>query len=330
MSKQLFVAWVPFQRRSVSMQPYFDYDLEFIRLSFKHRCLRPLEYVFKAQRTFKFLLERKPNLFWIQLPPNFLLHLSYLYRKLISPTTKIVGDCHHGIFCSPWVKVPGTVSLLNHCDLVIVHSKFLRDQALSLGIHPDKIQILEDPPAQVAIPEQASIRQWPHPLAVFPCSFAVDEPIQELLEASRLVPDITFALTGNPHRARGSHNFLNLPPNVKLTGFLSESDFNHLLHEADVILGLTKLDGIQLSAASEAVGIGKPLVLSNTKTLHSLFHRGPVFVDSSQSQAIAQGCLDALSKVDSLTCEIRSLKAEREKSWQKQAGLIMDALDLHP
>lgn len=329
MSRQLFVAWVPFQRRSLSMQPYFDYDLEFIRLSFKYRWLRPFEYILKAQKTLSFLLARRPSLFWIQLPPNFLLHLSYLYQKILSPKTKIIADCHNATFRSPWIRIPGTVSLLNHCDLVIVHNQFVLDQAISLGIHPDKIQVLEDPPAQIAFSNQSSTRRWPHPLVVFPCSFNTDEPIQEVLEASLLAPNITFALTGNPNRARGIHILSGLPTNVKLTGFLSESDFNHLLHEADVILGLTKLDGIQLSVANEAIGIGKPLVLSNTKTLSSLFNQGAIFVESSQPQSIAQGCINALRKADLLSHEAQSLRVEREKHWQKQADFILNTLAVH-
>lgn len=308
------------------MQLYFKYDLRFIQLSFKHRWLRPLEYGYKMQKTLKFLFSTRPTLFWIQLPPNFLLHVAWLYKTLFAPTLRVIADCHNATLRAPWVKIPGTIALLKHCDLVIVHNQAVLDQALALGISPDKVQVLEDPPAQITVPEPAASLQLPHPLVVCPCSFNADEPIQAVIEAARLAPDMMVALTGNPARARGLHGLTELPANVKLTGFLSEADFNTLLLEADLILGLTKLDGIQLSVASEAIGLGKPLVLSNTKTLQTLFYQGAVFVDSSQPDSIVQGCRDALANLPSLKAAINDLKTKREQAWKQEANRILDEL----
>ena len=58
--KQLFLAWVPFQRRAVTMQSYFGYDLHHISLSFKQKFLRPFEYVIKAWQSLWLMLHQRP------------------------------------------------------------------------------------------------------------------------------------------------------------------------------------------------------------------------------------------------------------------------------
>lgn len=326
MSYQLFVAWVPFQRRSLSMQSYFKYELYFISISFQNKYLRVVEYLYKALKTLLILLFHCPDIFWIQLPPNFILHLAILFKNLLHPKMQIVADCHNATFRSPWVKIPYTISFLNRCDLVIVHNSSVLDQATALGVNKNKLLVLEDPPASIKIPEHIEKTKIIHPLLVCPCSFNADEPIQEIIEAARLIPNIAFYLTGNSNRAKGLHSLTNLPHNVKITGFLTEDEFNLLLFESDLIMGLTKLDGIQLSVANEAVGIGKPLVLANTKTLKAMFYRGAVFVDALEPKSIAQGCQEALMNINNLSQEIDELRVDRKAKWSEQAGKVIKLL----
>jgi len=326
MSNHLFIAWVPFQRRSISMQSYFEYELVFITFSSKYRWIRPFEYLFKALKTLVLLFAHRPDVCWIQLPPNFILHITILFKWLFNNQTRMIADCHNATFRSPWIKIPGTVNFLNRCDVVIVHNSSIGEEANALGVLQEKILILEDPPARIKQPENLTIGEISHPLIVCPCSFNRDEPIQEIIQAAQLSPNISFALTGNPDRARGIHCLTDLPDNVKLTGFLSETDFNCLLHQADLILGLTKLDGIQLSVANEAIGIGKPLVLANTQTLQKLFYQGAIFVNPLEPESIAQGCRDAIKQLDTLSRDIHILKTERDNIWLRQANSILESL----
>ncbi|MEM9164685.1 MAG: hypothetical protein AAGC54_16665, partial [Cyanobacteria bacterium P01_F01_bin.4] len=80
--KQVVVAWASFQRRSVSMRDHFNFELEFISLSFKDRFLRPLEYFFKSGKTLSLFISKQPHVIWLQLPPTIMLYLSYLYQKV--------------------------------------------------------------------------------------------------------------------------------------------------------------------------------------------------------------------------------------------------------
>ncbi len=319
--KQLFVAWVPFQRRSISMQSHFGYKLEFLSFSFKNRLLRPLEYIFKAWKTLMLFLHHQPQAIWVQLPPTPVLHVAHLYKVFFNHQVRIIADCHNATFRSPWISFPGTVALLNRCDLLLIHNDSVKEQAIVNGISCENLYVLEDPAAVV---EDRIIHKelFTHPWILCPCSFNQDEPIQAIFDAARLAPEITFVLTGKTTRAKGIHDLNDIPSNVNLPGFLPKSEFDSLLWNADIILGLTKLDGIQLSVANEAVGAGKPMVLANTEILQKLFYKGAIYVDALESQSIAQGCKEALLKKDQLTKDVRELILERKKLWLAQASQI--------
>lgn len=324
--KQLFVAWVPFQRRSVSMQAHFNYELKFIAISFKNRLLRPFEYVIKSAKTLTLLLTRRPQVVWCQLPPTVLLYVSYLYKALLKRDAIIIADCHNATFRRPWISLPGIVRLLNGCSLVLVHSEQVALQAKALGINPALVCLLEDPPSVIERSPKAvaasDAANYPHPWALCPCSFNRDEPIEALIEAARLAPKVTFVITGKPSRAKGIHDLSNLPSNVVLSGFLPLERFDELLLSADVVLGLTKLDGIQLSAAVEAVGAGTPMVLSDTPLLKKLFYKGAVYVDSDVAAAIAEGTQKAIDSHESLTQAVSDLRGERHSAWLAQTAPV--------
>jgi glycosyltransferase involved in cell wall biosynthesis len=91
-------------------------------------------------------------------------------------------------------------------------------------------------------------------------------------------------------------------------------------------LGLTKLEGIQLSVANEAMGAGKPMVLSNTELLQRLFYKGAVYVDCLNPQSISKGCQEALLKKNELAKEVSELRAERDQGWQEQVNQVAATL----
>jgi hypothetical protein len=321
MMKQLFVAWVPFQRRSVSMQRYLGYELTFISFSFKNRRLRPVEYLYKSWKSLLLFLHQRPEVILVQLPPTPLLHLAYLYKALFDRQVKIIADCHNATFRPPWIRFPGKVELLNHCDLILVHNDWVKQQAMKLGVTGQRLCVLEDPPVVVEnrIPNRDI---FPHPWILCPCSFNQDEPIQAVLDAAPLAPEITFVLTGNPARAQGIHDLSNLPANIKLVGFLPVAELDNLLWSTDAVLGLTKLEGIQLSAAKEAVGAKKPMVISNTKILKEIFYQGAIYVDALEPKSIAQGCQQALSNKNELTKSVVQLQEVQNKHWLTQVSKL--------
>ncbi|MBM3290209.1 MAG: hypothetical protein FJY92_08670, partial [Candidatus Hydrogenedentes bacterium] len=93
------------------------------------------------------------------------------------------------------------------------------------------------------------------------CSFDVDEPIAEIIEAARTLSDVRFYVTGNPKKAAPSLVHAK-PANVTFTGFLSENDYAGLLRSASAVLVLTTHDLTMQRGGSEAITVKKPLITS--------------------------------------------------------------------
>jgi hypothetical protein len=94
------------------------------------------------------------------------------------------------------------------------------------------------------------------------------------------------------------------------------AQFDALLTHCDVVLALTKFDGIQLSVCNEALGFGKPMVMSDTPLLRQLFGSAAVAVDSGQPAAIVQGIQQACQQGPRWSEAARVLAAKRRQQWQ--------------
>jgi glycosyltransferase involved in cell wall biosynthesis len=320
--KDLFIAWVPYQRRTESMQSFFGWSLTYFGFQSDQRLLRPLEYIVKFLRTIVLLAQTRPRVLWVQIAPTPLLYAAHLYRALARPRPVVIADCHSSVFRFPWIKTPGLRALLNRTDMVLVHNAITASQAAGIGVDPSRILILEDRPASIEGTGDVTTSSAPRPWILHPNSFAEDEPVAEVFAAAKSLPDVTFLVTGRIERARGRHDLSTIPANVRLTQFLPTAEYEQLLRSADAVLGLTLFDGVQLSVANEAVGAGTPMVLSDTKVLRELFDEGAVYVDSRDPVAIARGVKEALSNHQTLRAGVQRLKERRDAKWQAQGATV--------
>lgn len=327
MQQDLFVAWVPFQRRQISMAPIFGFETVFMPVRQTYRIWRPIQYLIHAVKTVALLKARQPRSIWVQLPQVPLLSAALLYKRLFDRNARVIADCHNRILNPPWNKWPGISAQLNACDIVVVHNNAVLPKVAAMGIRQDLLRLLEDPPA--AICEQApSISPYPHPWVLFLASFNPDEPIQELFQAARLAPEIRFVLAGDANRALGRHSLGDYPDNVILPGYLRGVELDAAIQSTDAVLALTKLDDAQLSSAGEAIGAGRPMVLSDTPVTRELYYKGGVFVDTYSPESIVNGCRLAIENGARLAAESQELRQERFARWRAQAESIKLQLDL--
>jgi hypothetical protein len=323
-NKNQFYAWVNFQRRAVSMQQYFGYDLKFISTSIKKRWLKPLDYMVKGRKTVCFLLKNRPKIIWIQLPPIPLLYVVLAYKKIVRKNILIV-DCHNGSFWGKWGKHLNTNSL-NKCDIIIVHNWVIRDIAIDLGVDKEKLIILEDKPVEKSIDQININRKTNRPQVLMPCGFAIDEPLEVVFDAARQIPDVEILISGPKERGISLFDYSKKPDNVKLIGYLSQNDYEATFRQSDLILGLTTENHIQISVANEAVGFEIPMVISDTKLLRELFNKGAIYVETLNANSIAAGINEALKKIDILKDESKSLKIERNQKWENMAALLKEKI----
>lgn len=325
----LHLAWTEFQRRQVAMAPLLGLECVFLsRRDTRALPFKGLDYLRLFWQTMLLLRHRRPTVLWLQLPPVPLLWAAALHRKLFDPGMKIVADAHNAMFGRVWSRVPWRVSFLNRCDLVLVHNEVVHADALQQGVAAQRLFVLEDVPPQEAPPVrgQAARAQtldrlagMPRPWVLFPGSFGADEPVAELLATARQHPQWTFIITGRLSNAdKHRHDLSAPPPNVLMPGYLAVDVFDDLLRSCDLVLALTRLDGIQLSVCNEALGFGKAMVASDTPLLRKLFSAAALMVDSNRPDAIAATIADALGRTAELEAASRRLALQRRHAWAQQ------------
>lgn len=330
--RSFHIAWTGFQRRQIAMSETVGFKCVFFPVRSRNRFFKAIEYGVLFLSTILALAKEKPSAVWVQLPQIPALWAVLIYRACFNREAKVIADCHNAQLRAPWSDVPLSMPALRRADLLLVHNSAMRERAAEIGWPMDKVLVLEDVPF---LPENSApkglakrVIEAPKPWVVFPGSFAADEPIAEVLEAARCAPEMTFIITGRPERAeRNGHRLDSLPSNVRLPGFLPVDVFDDLLCEADVVLGLTREEGIQLSVCNEALGFGRPLVTSNTRTLSSLFGEGAILVNSLDPQSIADGCRASFSEQSHWASLSIELANRRLKNWASgQYWIVCNAL----
>jgi glycosyltransferase involved in cell wall biosynthesis len=160
---------------------------------------------------------------------------------------------------------------------------------------------------------------------VYICTFSPDEPFQEFFEAATILSDsgINFKITG---AVKGVHASIPAKyPLLSFTGFLPDADYWQLLAGADLIVDLTTREDCLLCGAYEAVALGVPMVLTDTKALRSYFKKGVVYTDNS-SDDIARSILEAKTAIDAMRRDIVSLRAELQGEWGHRGGELLDII----
>jgi glycosyltransferase involved in cell wall biosynthesis len=320
MAKQIFIAWINFQRRAESMQSFFGYSLHYVPSPVGKAWKKPAGYLLQAWRTARLIAREKPDVVWIQMPPTFLLHWLELVRWLSGYDFKVVADCHNRVFRPPWNRLPGLVGRLNSCAAVLAHNDEVAQTARAMGVDPARLVVFETRPAQLTRP--ADLPPTPSkPEILVPCSFNPDEPIDVLIAVARAAPEICFLVTGNIAKAQARGFTRDVPENVRFTGFLAKTDYERLLFTSVAVLGLTELEGIQLSVANEAVGAGKAMVLSDTVILRELFGSAALFA-RNEPAALAAACREAVAHAGELDVRSAALCEARETRWGGQAKQV--------
>lgn len=302
---RIWITW-EFQRRNIGISSALGWQLVQIEI----RAPRIKRYVLSLWKTFSVVMAKRPDVMTAQNPSIVLAVFSVIIARIIG--SKIIIDAHNsGIYPAEGRSVFLTAVanwIQKKADLVIVTNEILKEVVESHGgrsfVLPDKISTL---PAKIEHVElEGNIN------VAFICTYSDDEPYREVIKAASLLRnDIVFYFTG---RFQGKVDPKDVPANVKLLGFVSEDRYWSLLRSADIVMDLTLRDDCLVCGAYEAVALGKPLVLSNTKALRSYFNIGCVYVDPTV-QSIVDGILESVTAIGALQRDAITLRANLEAGW---------------
>jgi glycosyltransferase involved in cell wall biosynthesis len=315
----LFLSWVGHSTRSASLAQALGAECHFIAVG---RRLGWLKYLPRAWRSWRLLAARRPALVLCMNPPYFLPLVAWCYGRFFH--ARFALDSHTAAFDQRrWIWMKSLHAfLVRRAALAIVTNDALASRVEAWG---GRAAVVSDIP--YTMPEG----RYPLPAdaftVVFICTYAADEPLAEVCQAARELPDVRFYVTGNAAKASPALVAAR-PANLTFTGFLSQSEYAGLLRGASAVMALTTRDFTMQRGGSEAVSAGKPLITSNWPVLRRIFHKGALHVDN-RAASIVSAVAALRADYGRYLREIAELAADRQATWQQvRTALLRDLPEL--
>jgi glycosyltransferase involved in cell wall biosynthesis len=280
------------------------------------RWFAPVRWVVSSVRMAVWLPRRRPKIVIVSNPPIFAPLVAYAYCRLFRAT--LVLDSHPASFGASgdvWERFVWLHAFLGRrarATLVTTrHYAELVDRWGGVGL-----VLHEPPPEWKAMPPTAP---GPRPRVLFVTVFDPDEPVDEIVEAARLLSDCDVVVTGDTSRAPRSM-IESAPENVRFTGWLVYARFLGELGSADVVVCLTTSPHAVLRSASEAIYAGRVVVVSDQPALRDAF--SPAVFCANDAEGIAAGVRQALSEHDHWRQQADSARQRLSERWDDQLSAL--------
>jgi glycosyltransferase involved in cell wall biosynthesis len=275
-------------------------------------------YALSSAATVGKLLARRPSAVVVTTPPTIAAAVVTVYCRLTR--TPCVLDAHPGTFGLQGDRLSGLLVPL-----------FRRLAALSSAVlvtTPRLVSLVEEWGGTGIVFHEApstpaSASRAGAPVDVlYVGTFQRDEPFDAILDASRLLPNVRFAVTGDLRLAPENLSTAAYP-NITFVGYLASSEYESLIEAARLVVVLTDDRDSVVRAGFEAVWRLKPLVLSDTNALREAFP-GAVHVDNSGT-GVAAG-VTALLDGPPTASVLETARDFAESKWSAQRDGLLAAL----
>jgi glycosyltransferase involved in cell wall biosynthesis len=294
---------------SAELGGYVNFQYE---TGLKEPWLKPLRYLVQGWKTWRLLEQEQPEAVLVQVPPIFAGLTVAIWCELRSKTRHLklpipyVLDCHGSTFYSyAWRWGLPLLRLLSRRAVVTLVAcedalRILRCWKVKGIFLVDGIPTLKQASGTIGALGEARV-------AVI-CSFDHDEPLFEVFSAARLLPQVTFYISGDSGRV-APKLLVQKPENIIMTGFLPDNAYIGLLKNVHGLVVLTKEVNVLNCGAYEALAVEKPAVVSDWPDLRHCFSRGFIHVVNTP-EAIAAGIQQMLNECEKLTAEIVAMRSE--------------------
>lgn len=315
------VAWDNYQGRTQALAEALGGRAWYIRSRPRQKALLPLRYVVDSIRTWGLLRRHRPGVLIVITPPVVAPLVAWLW--CLTHRCSLVVDCHTGAFHSWKWRWSGRLlrPVCRKAAAALVHT--LEDEELVEAWGARALLVPDDLPdaRQASHPPGASRLR-----VVIAGSLDGNEPVADVVEAARLAPDVEFRLTGDEQRVplpvrQGA------PGNATFTGWLDYPTFLGELLAANVVAVFSTDPHIMNRAAFEAVGLGRPLVLSDLPGLRSRFGDAAMFA-ANDPRSMAEAMLQALGRQEDLAARSKALQAQLSAQHQQGLARLRAAVQL--
>ncbi|MCG3169177.1 MAG: hypothetical protein CALGDGBN_00690 [Pseudomonadales bacterium] len=329
-SNTVWVTWEK-QVRNRTLSACFGAELHEIVPTGRKRLSR---YVVCSWTTLKLLWNWRRKRVIVQNPSIVLALLAvaikplFQYQLIVDTHNAPLQPCHAGFlrvivsFLEQTVIRLSDYTVVSNSDL----GRLVADRGGSCLVIPDPLPMhLCNVGGSVGEDERLALRKDALGVVAFVCTWANDEPFQEVFLAAARLAAVRFFVTGNSRGQEKNLGF-DIPTNVTLLGYVPDEQYVDLLRKVDVIVDLTTRESCLVCGAYEAVALEKPFVISDTKVLREYFPLGGVHVENHASNIVAgiQQVLDGLTRY---RADVRVLKRKIQSEWPRDFERVTQELE---
>lgn len=304
MNEKVWITW-EIQQRNRSMSEIVDADLYELTSNLP----RLFKYPVLSLKTIFLLYKSRNKTVFLQNPSIVLCTIGILFKNFFD--IFLVVDEHNAglyplegksFFLNWMAKV-----IVRKSSLIIVTNENLKGICEKWGgnvyVMPDPIPKFGDRFEKFSS-DQINKEQFRF---LFVCSWAKDEPYQEVLSAAEYFSSekIKLVVTGNFKNKVCPDEW----PHVEFTGFISREKYLKELGICNAVIVLTTRNDCLNCGAYEAVSAGKPGILSDTSSLKQHFKKGFIFTDNSVDDIIAKTEV-VVNEYEDLCSSLNTLKNE--------------------
>jgi glycosyltransferase involved in cell wall biosynthesis len=307
--------WITWERHQRSRSLSAQLEIPLIELSRPgHRTLR---YARNSIATLAALIRSPWRTVFVQAPSVVLAHLVIVLSAILR--FRVIVDAHNAVIEGA-ENAPAPLRSLyrfvvRRADTVIVTNSALAERVRRLGGTPG---ILPDPVPQFE-PNIAAGTEANRVVVV--STWAEDEPLEAILQAAELLPQPLFlTITGRP---RGKFaQAASRSTRVRLSGFVSDQDYLVLLATAGIVVDLTTRQDCLVCGAYEALALGRPLVVSDSRALRELLQDGALFT-ANEPDAIARAIIQAWQNEREWAARCAARRDAYATEWRAAAARLM-------
>jgi glycosyltransferase involved in cell wall biosynthesis len=282
----------------------------------------PVKYCCQAIMTLAFLGRHRYQLVFVQNPPVFAALSVYVY-SLLARACFVIDSHTESLLASYWRwTLPLHRFLSRRAITTMVTNDYLQQMIASWRAHAF---VLRDVPNTTSKRRHIQLHDAGLNVAVV-SSASHDEPIDQVMEAARALPDVAFYVTGKCDAKSMQDRVERAPTNVHFTGYLPDEEYYGLLEMVHVVICLTTEDHTHQSGASDALWMGKPIITSDWPLLRRYFDKGTIHADNTAG-SIHQALLTMKRSLPAYEAEICALQRERQKEWLEKARALMDLVE---
>lgn len=286
-----------------------------------------IRYPLSAAKTFFVLWKHRGDLVFVQFPSLLLTAMACFLKPLLRYTLVVDRHTDFSLELKPPYSWKERIILslaaytVRKADLTIVTNA---EMAAGIDAIGGRSFVLPDPYLDLAV---APLIPHEGPVEIlFVSTWAEDEPILETLEACRALEGRAKVYISGRMKKSFEKAVASAPSNFIPTGFLSDEKYFELMARVDCVMAVTTRPSTLVCGGYEAVSMGKPMILGNSKVLREYFHQGALYTNGSATDLI-RVFQELRVRLPSLREEILQFHEQSSADWERRLATLNTVLE---